>query len=125
MGDRVQGMIPTPMVLCKDSNLGPSRGQDGDSEVMDVMKMIDAFTTYLVNFNRRFESHNTRTQSYRDITPNARDMITFYVHALILPMFRIIGSCIISCIAFYLLHVSFTSFVLYLFLLILLFLFCF
>ena len=51
-----------------------SRGQDGDFEVMDVMKMIDAFTTYLVNFNRRLESHNTRTQSYRDITPNARNV---------------------------------------------------
>ena len=32
---------------------------------MDVIKMIDAFTTYLANFNRRFESSNTRTQSYR------------------------------------------------------------
>ena len=42
-----------------------SRGRDGDSEVMDVIKMIDAFTTYLANFNRRFESSNTRTQSYR------------------------------------------------------------
>ena len=51
-----------------------SKGQDGDSGVMDVMKMIDAFTTYLANFNKRFESHNTRTQSYRDITPNARDV---------------------------------------------------
>ena len=38
-----------------------SGGRDGDSEVMDVMKMIDAFTTYLANFNKRFESHNTRT----------------------------------------------------------------
>ena len=51
-----------------------SRGQDGDSEVMDVMKMIDAFTTYLASFSRRFESHNTHTQSYRDITPNAHDI---------------------------------------------------
>ena len=31
-----------------------SRSRDGDSEVMDVMKMIDAFTTCLVDFNRRF-----------------------------------------------------------------------
>ena len=52
-------------------------------------------------------------------------MITSYVHALILPMFRTIGSCIISCIAFCLYHVSFTSFVLYLLLLILFFMFCF
>ena len=48
------------------------RGQDGDSDVMDVMKMIDAFTTCLASFFRRFEGHNARTQSYRDITPNAR-----------------------------------------------------
>ena len=48
------------------------RGQDGDSGVMDVMKMIDAFTTCLASFSRRFEGHNTRTQSYRNITPNAR-----------------------------------------------------
>ena len=41
---------------------------------MDVMKMIDAFTTCLANFNRKFESHNTRTQSYSDITPNAHDV---------------------------------------------------
>ena len=51
-----------------------SRGRDGDSGVMDVMKMIDAFTICLANFSRRFESHNTHTQSYRYITPNARDV---------------------------------------------------
>ena len=51
-----------------------SRGRDGDSGVMDVMKMINAFTTCLANFNRRFEGHNTHTQSYRDITPNTRDV---------------------------------------------------
>ena len=50
------------------------RGRDGDSRVMDVMKMIDAFTTCLASFNKRFGSHNTRIQSYKDITPNARDM---------------------------------------------------
>ena len=38
-----------------------SRGRDGDSRVMDVMKMIDAFTICLANFNRRFEGHNTHT----------------------------------------------------------------
>ena len=38
-----------------------SGGRDGDSGVMDVMKMIDAFTTCLANFNRRFERHNIRT----------------------------------------------------------------
>ena len=51
-----------------------SGGRAGDSRVMDVMKMIDAFTTCLASFNHRFESHNTRTQFYRDITPNARDV---------------------------------------------------
>ena len=51
-----------------------SRGRDGDFGVMDVMKMIDEFTTCLANFNRRFEGHNTRTQSYKDITSNARVM---------------------------------------------------
>ena len=41
---------------------------------MDVMKMIDAFTICVASFNRKFESHNTHTQSYGDITPNARDV---------------------------------------------------
>ena len=54
--------------------IGKPRSQNGDSGVMDVMKMIEAFTTCLVNFNSRFEGHNSRTQSYRDITPNARDV---------------------------------------------------
>ena len=48
-----------------------SKGQEGDLGVRDVMRMIDAFTTYLASFTRRFESHNDRTQSSRDITPNA------------------------------------------------------
>ena len=85
-----------------------SRGQDGDSGVMDVMKMIDVFTTCLAIFNRRFEGHNAHTQSCRDIKrtwcvgeEGYSCMITSYVHALIFPMFRIIGSCIILCIAFY------------------------
>ena len=50
------------------------RSQNEVSGVMDVMKMIEAFTTCLVNFNSRFDGHNSRTQSYRDITPNARDV---------------------------------------------------
>ena len=44
-----------------------SKGQEGDLGVRDVMRMIDAFTTYLASFTRRFESHNDRTQSSRDI----------------------------------------------------------
>ena len=51
-----------------------SKGQDGDLGVRDVMRIIDAFTTCLANFNRRFKGHNTCTQSYRDITPNTRDV---------------------------------------------------
>ena len=35
-------------------------------------KMIEAFTICLANFNSRFEVHNSGTQSYRDITLNAR-----------------------------------------------------
>ena len=54
--------------------IGPPRSQNGDSGVMDVMKMIKAFITCLTNFNSRFEGHNSRTQSYRDITPNAHDV---------------------------------------------------
>ena len=38
------------------------------------MKMIGAFTTWLESFTKKFESPNSRTQSYRDITPNARDV---------------------------------------------------
>ena len=51
-----------------------SRGRDGDSGVMDVMKTIDAFTTCLTSFSIRFDSHNTCTQSYRNITTNACDV---------------------------------------------------
>ena len=50
------------------------RGWNGDPIVVDVMKMIDAFTTCLESFTRRFESPNSCTQSYRDITPNAHDV---------------------------------------------------
>ena len=39
--------------------------------MMDMMKMIGAFTNCLESFTRRFESTNSRTQSYKDITPNA------------------------------------------------------
>ena len=52
----------------------PLRDQSGDPGMIDVMKMIGAFTNCLESFTRRFESPNSRTQSYRDITPNARDV---------------------------------------------------
>ena len=51
-----------------------SRVRNGDSVVVDVMKMISAFTTCLESFTRRFESPNSHTQSYRNITPNAHDV---------------------------------------------------
>ena len=54
--------------------MGQPRNQNGEPGVMNVMKMIEAFTTCLENFNSRFEGHNSHTQSYRDITPNACDM---------------------------------------------------
>ena len=54
--------------------VGQPRSQNENSGVMDVMKMIEAFTTCLVNFNSKFDGHNSRTQSYRDITPNVRDV---------------------------------------------------
>ena len=52
----------------------PLKGRRGDLEVMDVMKMIGAFTNRLESFTRRFESPNSLTQSYKDITPNASDV---------------------------------------------------
>ena len=52
----------------------PSRGRNGDHGMMDVMKMIGAFTNCLESFTRRFESPNCHTQSYKDITSNAHDM---------------------------------------------------
>ena len=52
----------------------PLRGRSGDPRVIDVMKMIGAFTNCLESFTRRFESPNSRTQSYKDITPNASDV---------------------------------------------------
>ena len=52
----------------------PSRGRNDDPGMMDVMKMIGVFTNYLKSFTRRFESPNSYTQSYKDITPNASDV---------------------------------------------------
>ena len=51
-----------------------SRDRNSDLGMMDVMKIIGAFTNCLESFTRRFESPNSHTQSYRDITPNARDV---------------------------------------------------
>ena len=51
-----------------------SRDRNSDPRMMNVMKMIGAFANYLESFTRRFESPNSRTQSYRDITLNAHDV---------------------------------------------------
>ena len=51
-----------------------SRDRNSDPRMMDVMKMIDAFTNCFESFTRRFKSPNSHTQSYKDITPNAHDM---------------------------------------------------
>ena len=52
----------------------PSRGQSGDPGMMDVMKMIGAFTKCLESFTRRFERPNSHTQSYKEITSNASNV---------------------------------------------------
>ena len=52
----------------------PSRGQSGDPGMMDIMKMIGAFTNCLESFTQRFESSNSHTRSYKKITPNASDV---------------------------------------------------
>ena len=52
----------------------PLRDRNVDPGMMDVIKMIGAFTNCLESFTRRFESPNSRTQSYKDITPNAHEM---------------------------------------------------
>ena len=52
----------------------PLRDRNGDPGMMEVMKMIGAFTNCLESFTRRFENPNSCTQSYKEITPNASDM---------------------------------------------------
>ena len=52
----------------------PSRDRNVDPGMMDVMKMIGVFINCLESFTRRFESPNSCTQSYKDITPNTRDV---------------------------------------------------
>ena len=52
----------------------PSKDRNGDLGMRDVLKMISAFTNCLESFTRRFENPNSRTQSYKEITPNASDV---------------------------------------------------
>ena len=51
-----------------------SKDRNSDPGMMNVMKMIGAFTNCLESFTRRFESPNSCTQSYMNITPNVRDV---------------------------------------------------
>ena len=52
----------------------PLRDRNGDPGMMEVMKMIGAFTNCLESFTQKFESPNSRTQSYKEITPNASEV---------------------------------------------------
>ena len=52
----------------------PSRDQNDNPGMMNMMKMIGEFTNCLESFTRRFESPNSRIQSYKEITPNASDV---------------------------------------------------
>ena len=57
MGDRVQGMILTPMVLCKDSNFGPLRG---------LVNMSAFWLSVLINSKHTiFSSTKSRMKCYR------------------------------------------------------------
>ena len=58
---------------CK-GNLKQSKGGEVESNIGDVMKMIDTITSCLANFTLRFKNHNSSTQSSKDITPNACDV---------------------------------------------------
>jgi len=55
-------------------NAKQSKGREVDLGIGDVMKMTDTITSCLANFTQRFENHNSSTQSFKDITPNARVM---------------------------------------------------
>ena len=58
----------------QEKTRGLGRDRNGDPGMMDVMKMIGAFTNCLESFTRRFESPNSHTQFYKDIAPSPRDV---------------------------------------------------
>ena len=83
----------------------------GDNEghlIGDIMEMLKNISLCLASFTPRFESYVGRTPPSKALTQNTRKVWVqkgthakvMLVHALILPMFRVIGSCIMSCIAF-------------------------
>ena len=119
----------------------PLRDRNGDPEMMGVMRwtwsrngdpeMMDV--NCLESFTRKLESPNSRTQSYRDITPNACDMwvkkdtYAWSPHMSNHYFFQCLGTFVhATCHALLPVYsmFCFTSFVLYLCLLILLYLFC-
>ena len=51
-------------------NIKKLKGGEADSNIGDVMKMIDTITSCLANFTIMFENRKSCTQSYNDITPN-------------------------------------------------------
>ena len=55
----------------RKGNLKQSKGREVESNIGDVMKMIDTITSYLENFTLRFENRNSSAQSSKDISPNA------------------------------------------------------
>ena len=55
-------------------NTKQSKGREVDPGIGDVMKMIDTITSCLTNFTLRFENRNSSTQSFKDITLDARVM---------------------------------------------------
>ena len=71
------------------------------------MEMLKNISLCLASFTLRFENYVGHTPPSKALTQNTRNeceegylcMITSYVHALILPMFVVIGSFIMSCIA--------------------------
>ena len=52
-------------------NLKQSKGGETESNIGDVIKMIDTITSFFANFILRFENRNSSTQPSKDITPNA------------------------------------------------------
>ena len=53
-------------------NFKQSKGGKAESNIRDVMKMMDTITSCLANFTPRFENRNSSIKSSKDITPNAR-----------------------------------------------------
>ena len=53
-------------------NIKKLKGEEANSNIGDVMKMIDTITSCLANFTLMFENCKSSIQSSKDITTNAR-----------------------------------------------------